>query len=126
MLNSTYQITWKNQKKTYYWKITLSFFGFFYMFWFKSQELLEQNLEQRMKQAYKEWDIIRCYNLMKLMAKINQDNAVLLEYLWKIDKKKLEAHRRKRAISSSVVWSFILSPRLYIWVILLYLTWRLK
>ena len=96
------------------------------MFWFKTQKSLEKKIEDRIIESYKKWDIARCYNLMKLMMKVNKNNKVLLNYLHKIDKKKLKKYRSKRALSSSGVWSFLTSPKLYITVILLYLTWQFK
>lgn len=93
------------------------------------KDLLEKKIEKNIKDAYSSWEKIRCYNLLKLMVKVNKDNEVLLYYVNKFDDKKLKKYYRKWAKQHDNGWfaiKMLLSPRLYISVILLYLFWQLK
>ena len=44
------------------------------------KEELEPILEKYIKQAYKDWEYLRCRNLVKYLLKINPDNSVWLYY----------------------------------------------
>ena len=94
------------------------------------KKLLEKKIENNIKESYDWWDKIRCYNLLKLMVKVNKDNDVLLHYIYKFDDKKIKNYRRKRAKQQDNAWftfkKLFLSPNLYISLILLYFLWQLK
>lgn len=92
--------------------------------------LLEKKIERNIKESYSLWEKIRCYNLLKLMVKVNKDNKVLLHYIYKFDNKKLQKYYNKWARQNNNAWftlnRLFLSPRLYISLILLYLFWYFR
>jgi len=100
------------------------------MSFYENQLFLEKKIEQNIKEAYNGWDKLRCYNLLKLMVKVNKNNKVLLYYINKFNDKKLEKYYRKWAKQHDDAWftfmSIFKSPSLYISAIFLYLTWQLK
>ncbi len=45
---------------------------------------LESTLEKYVKEAYNEWDYLRCNNLVKHLLKVNSNNSVWLYYYQKL------------------------------------------
>jgi len=96
------------------------------MIWVDSVEKLEKTLENSIKESYSEWDYIRCYNLMKLMAKVNPDNHILLKYVTKLDEKKVGKIRDKWAKGGSWFVNIFKSPKLYLTFVFLLLLGKIK
>ena len=97
------------------------------MIWVNSVEKLEKTIEKNIKDSYSNWEYVRCYNLMKLMTKVNSKNPVLLKYVVKVDEWKV-LKQRKRWIFWKTNWflNIFKSPRLYVTFALLLLLWRIK
>ena len=92
-----------------------------------SVKKLENKIEKSIKDAYKSGDYIRCYNLMKLMAKVNKNNPTLLYYVTKIDEKQVEKTRTKWALWwNSYIISLLKSPKLYVAFFFLVILGRIK
>ena len=97
------------------------------MIWVNSVNNLENKIAKNIQESYSQWDYIRCYNLMKLMYKINKKNPTFLKYVVKLDEKKILNHQKRWALwGSSYLLELLKSPKLYITFISLYLLWRLK
>jgi hypothetical protein len=87
---------------------------------------LELKLEKYIKQAYSDWEYLRCYNLLNLLLKVNPKNKILIRYVNKIDEKQLEKARERWALWWSRFILFLKNPTLYISIWLLYLLWKIK
>jgi len=97
------------------------------MIWSNSVKLLEKKVEKQVRDAYSNWEYARCYHLLKILHKINKKNPVFLEYIWKIDKSKLEKHIKKWALGgNNFIKDFITSPKVYLTFLALILLWRIK
>ncbi len=92
------------------------------------KELLERKIEKNIKDAYKNNETLRCYNLLKLMIKVNKNNKVLLHYVDKIDDKKLKKNYKKwvKDNNDSFVKRVLRSPSFYISLLALYFAWQFK
>ena len=92
-----------------------------------SLEKLEKDIESWIKSSYSNWDYIRCYNLMKLMCKVNKENKVLLNYVTKVDEKKIEKLRKNWVLNgSSWIVNLFKSPKLYVSFFLIIVLWKIK
>ena len=92
----------------------------------KSKKTLEDQIESQMKEAYKNGEIIRCYNLMKLMLRVNPNNKLLKKYANKIDEKTISKEKYKWALGGSTLSLIFRSPSLYLYFRILYFFWKLK
>jgi len=64
---------------------------------------------------------------MKLMLKINKNNTTLLQYITKVDEKKINRYRLKWALWwTSWFVSLIKSPKVYLSFLFLYFLGRIK
>ncbi len=90
-----------------------------------SNEKIEEKIEKYIKQAYSKWEYLRCYNLLNLLLKINSNNKVLLKYSSKFNGKfiKKEKIRWGRWF---LLRDVLKSPKLYIFLLIVYLTWNIK
>jgi hypothetical protein len=88
---------------------------------------LEKKVANLIKESYSKWDYVRCYNLMKLMYKINKSNPTFLRYVTKLDNKKIKKYKNNWALGGSSWFIDLLkSPKLYLSFFLLYFLWRIK
>jgi len=90
-----------------------------------SNEKLEKKIEKYIKEAYSKKEYLRCYNLLKLLLKINSHNKVLVKYSDKFDEKFIEKQRIKWG-GWFLLKDIFKSPRLYIALIILYFTGSIK
>ena len=90
-----------------------------------SNKEIEEKIEKYIKQSYSQKEYLRCYNLLKLLLKINPKNKVLLKYSDKFDEKfiKKEKIRWGRWFLLRDIFK---SPKLYIFLLMVYLTWSSK
>lgn len=92
--------------------------------------ILEKKIEENIKDAYASWDRIRCYNLLRLMVKVNINNKILLKYIDKFDDKKLKKYYKEWAIINNNGWftlkGFLKSPKAILSIILLTVFFRFK
>jgi len=97
------------------------------MIWVNSITNLEKTIEKNIKDSYSNWEYIRCYNLMRLMTKINPKNPVLLKYVVKVDESKISKYKDNWALGwSNWLINILKSPKLYITFAFLLVLWRLK
>ncbi len=89
------------------------------------KEELEPILEKYIKQAYKDWEYLRCRNLVKYLLKINPDNSVWLYYWNKLKSSLLRKSIYKWNNMSS--WFSILTDiKIYLLVMIIIIFWKKK
>lgn len=86
----------------------------------KNEKELEQLLERYIKDAYKEEDYLRSYNLLKLLVKVNPENKIAAYYANLLTPSLLKKARR-RWVWYSWLKDLLLKPKLYfyLWMVVL-------
>ncbi len=90
-----------------------------------SNKKLEEKIEKYIKEAYSKWEYLRCYNLLNLLLKINPNNKTLIIYSSKFDDKFIKKQKIKWG-RWFLLKDILKSPKLYIFLLILYLTWSTK
>jgi len=91
----------------------------------KSKEELEMLVESYMKEAYKEEDYLRSYNLLKLLVKINPDNKSAAYYANLLTPSLLKKTKRKW-LWYSLFKNILLKPKTYFYLGIVILLNKLK
>ena len=90
-----------------------------------SNEKIEKKIEKYIKEAYSKKEYLRCYNLLNLLLKINPKNKILIRYANKLDDNFIK-RQKIRWGKWFVLRDIFKSPKLYIFLIILYFTWSAK
>ncbi len=90
-----------------------------------SNEKIEKKIEKYIKESYSKWEYLRCYNLLNLLLKVNPNNKILLKYANKFNDKFIKK-QRIRWWRWFLLKDILKSPKLYIFLLILYLTWSTK